>query len=236
MVGTTEYRFVKMDSAEELYFLAVLEANPALNLKSNTPSGKNARKIAWSNVLAEMNKNGSHNEKQLQKKWTNLKSRTLEKIRKRKETGGGSCSKLNLNEEKVLEILGENNPKVDMIPGAVEKHANCVLARVSGKCDNSKNAYVPISGSDSENDDGIHLNMPKKKEMEKELLNVTNRKMYGTGNELVDLERRRVDIEEQMLKIDEQRLNVEKEILKELRGIRNVLENPKKEGTKSSEM
>ena len=57
-------------------------------------------------------------ERQLQKKWSNLQERLKTKIRQRNATGGGTSANLNSRDEITHRILGECNPTLTMIPGA----------------------------------------------------------------------------------------------------------------------
>ena len=63
----------------------------------------------------------------LQKKWNNVQSRVMEKLRSCNETGGGGCSKWSDNDNLVIRILGANNPKVIQIPGAMSGAISSVL-------------------------------------------------------------------------------------------------------------
>ena len=56
----------------------------------------------------------------LQKKWNNIQSRLKEKLKDGQKTGGGPPTKLGENDALAHRILGESNPKLVRIPGAME--------------------------------------------------------------------------------------------------------------------
>ncbi len=104
---------------EEELLLSLLEKNALILSKANTTDIKAAKKRAWTEIQKRFEeKNIAVNVDQLKKKWMNIKTRVLEKVRKRKQTGGGPTIQFTSNDEKVLDLLGEGNPKVCKVPGA----------------------------------------------------------------------------------------------------------------------
>ena len=103
--------------------LSCIEENSVVLNKGNTPSLKLAKNSAWQNILKEHNDNGIETtQKQLYKRWMNIKGRTTEKIRKKNSTGGGPCLQLNTQENTVLKLIGETNPIMNKIPGACSSY------------------------------------------------------------------------------------------------------------------
>ena len=110
-----------MLSVEESKFIDLIGNNRIVLNCGKTPELKTAKKKAWKTIVEAMNveKENGWNEDQLYKKWINIKSRVFEKNRKRKATGGGCAIAMTENDSKVLNILGENNPKLHKIPNAL---------------------------------------------------------------------------------------------------------------------
>jgi len=100
-------------------FLQLIENNKVLLSKENTTITKKAKKRAWENIENELKgKNLSLTSEQLKKKWMNMKNRTLEKMRKRHATGGGPFISNTSTDERIIHLLGENNPKIVKVPGS----------------------------------------------------------------------------------------------------------------------
>ena len=56
---------------------------------------------------------------QITKKWNNLQCRLKHRMKDGKRTGGGAAKALSKNDRLTLRIIGESNPKITMIPGAM---------------------------------------------------------------------------------------------------------------------
>ena len=91
----------------ERLLLDLIEKHPILLNKGNTSEIKLAKKKAWSAVVAIFKDNGVEaTEKQLYKKWINIRARVMEKLRKRSGTGGGPETVLSLSDGKGPVITG----------------------------------------------------------------------------------------------------------------------------------
>ncbi len=55
----------------------------------------------------------------MQKKWNNIQTRVKGKMAQRNKTGGGPAIMLNTNDDLALKIIGEENPKMAKVPGAI---------------------------------------------------------------------------------------------------------------------
>ncbi len=109
-----------MTESENDAFLRLVKEHNIINNKGNTPSLQTAKKMAWNNILQGMTDIGySGTVDKLCKRWRNYKSRATENCRKRSYTGGGPYDQLTSQDNTVLDILGENNPKVNKIPGHI---------------------------------------------------------------------------------------------------------------------
>ncbi len=104
-----------MDTVTEARFLDCIKRSKVAINKSATKEVKYLKKQAWVQIVDELNKDEiTWNKKQLSKRWYNIQGRVMEKLRKRKCTGGDSQISFSSNDNKVLDIIGENNPKVCM--------------------------------------------------------------------------------------------------------------------------
>ena len=87
-----------------------------------------------------LNKNGHDFEiHQLQKKWQNIQQRIKDKQKTGKQTGGGPPVGLSTNDELAVKIIGECNPKLVMIPAALEN------GRKLQNDDEEEESKIPVS-------------------------------------------------------------------------------------------
>lgn len=121
-----------MDSTTESAFLMLMdEQKEIMTSKANTKESRQSRNAAWDCVAQQLlvNTGKDYSVVQLQKKWNNAQQRLKEKARDGKKTGGGPAAVFTENDRLTLRILGENNPKVAMVPGAMANTSS--LASVS---------------------------------------------------------------------------------------------------------
>ena len=119
-----------MDSQLEFEYLEIIEKHKqAILTKSCTPEAKRRRIQCWEEIKEELYiKSGKKFEESVLKtKWNNAQQRLKDKMKKYpKVTGGGPPSSLSKNYLLVHKILGENNPKLSMIPNPKENADDCV--------------------------------------------------------------------------------------------------------------
>ena len=112
-----------MDPSTETTFLEILEMKKSvINSKDNTKNGRNRRAEAWSWLQQELvvRTGKSLAIEQLQKKWNNVQQRLKERLKDVKKTGGGPSKELSENDRLVWRVLGEQNPKITKVVGAME--------------------------------------------------------------------------------------------------------------------
>lgn len=111
-----------MDSELEYELLSIIEQNKAILCREGTKEGKQKRLNAWNNIRTSFltNTGKDLDEPKLKIKWNNIQSRIKEKQRCANITGGGPPAKMSTNDLLAVKILGENNPKICMVPGAKE--------------------------------------------------------------------------------------------------------------------
>lgn len=186
----------------ESLLISSLEENRIILNKGNTPEIKLAKKRSWDKVVSVCKeKEGLEvSEKQLQKKWLNIKARVLEKLRKRNGTGGGPRIELSTSDERVLALLGEKNPKVFKVPGA------CTSL-----------SFGP-SGDSTERDTQLESNLYQEEEVDEYTACSVNKKARKEGekkcdsvNEMLAVEKERVSIDRERLLLEKERLQFEKE-------------------------
>ncbi len=106
---------------EEAFLLILEEVKDAINSKDHTKNGKERRKAAWDKcqrqLLLRVGKDFTVSK--LQKKWNNLQCRLKDRMKDGKRTGGGAAKALSKNDRLTWRIIGESNPKITMIPGAM---------------------------------------------------------------------------------------------------------------------
>ena len=116
-----------MDAITETAFLEILEKKKeVITSKDNTLSGRTKRAEAWVWVgeRVAVNTGKSFTVEQLQKKWNNLQNRLKDRLKDSKNTGGGPPKKLSANDLLAWRIMGKTNPKLAMVPGAMENAAD----------------------------------------------------------------------------------------------------------------
>lgn len=189
----------------DIKLIELLETYPVILNKGNTPQLKLAKRQAWNLILNNFteNKVATTTEKQLYKKWTNIRSRTMEKLRKRSATGGGSEIKLNDIDERVINLIGERNPNINRVPGACSSSALTTMNNATFDCDN-----------DSEDNQSDVENTPLKK---KPCVSSNSKSpidiMLETEQKRLYVEEQRLEIEKQRLVIEQQRLQSDQEII-----------------------
>ena len=112
-----------MDTPVEKEFLELLEDEKEIILsKQNNKHAKDAMALAWKNVKLKLeDRTGkAFGVKRLQKKWNNTQTRLKEKNWVMKKTGESPAIKESPNDDIAERILGENNPKLVCVPGAME--------------------------------------------------------------------------------------------------------------------
>ena len=122
-----------MDSLTEVALMTLIDENRDVLLgKSNVKEVKDKRLQTWDSVAEDLfAKTGKRfTSSQIQKKWSNKQQRIKDITKYAKLTGGGPCSAFNDTDKLVLKILGENNPKVCMAPGALH-NSNTLIADIS---------------------------------------------------------------------------------------------------------
>lgn len=111
-----------MDRHTELCFLQELEKEKhGVLSKDQSKTGRQKRNDAWNRITTETSLicGKDFTVMQLTKKWQNLQSKVKEKIRHNNATGGGKTRSFDDSDDFVRKILGESNPTLAMVPGAV---------------------------------------------------------------------------------------------------------------------
>lgn len=112
----------KMDANVESVLLKEIEERKTIILsKDNTKPSRTARSKAWSEIMSQVyiQTGIAFTENQLQKKWSNIATRVKEKLKHPAGTGGGIPKKMSNNDLTYLRIVGEDNPKLTMMKGAI---------------------------------------------------------------------------------------------------------------------
>ena len=139
-----------MDSATEKHLLLLIEQDKDIILNlSNTKESREKRKLIWEkirqNLLVETGK--QFEIEQLQKKWNNCNERLKKVLIHRKGTGGGPQQKLTENDEFLISILGEQNPKLFKVTGAMENATPISNSLTSSSFLNNVTSQLPSSFS-----------------------------------------------------------------------------------------
>ena len=101
------------------HFLSLIEDNKVVLSKENTSEMKKAKKRAWCDIEHGLKeKDIIMSIEKLKKKWMNMKTRVLEKMRKRQATGGGPPIPLTSVDDRIINLLGKKNPKIARVPRA----------------------------------------------------------------------------------------------------------------------
>ena len=87
----------------------------------------------------------------LKKKWMNMKTRVLEKMRKRQATG--PPIPLTSVDDRIINLLGEKNPQIARVPGAC-----------SSSFLKTSNANILMDNEGDDSEDGIDMNIKHDKE------------------------------------------------------------------------
>lgn len=153
-----------MDTVTETAFLMIMEEkNIILTSKSNTKECRERRNEAWDWVCRQLLiKTGKEfTSSQLQKKWNNSQQRLKDKTKDGKKTGGGPATILSENDKLTWKILGENNPKVTMVPGAMANTSSCSLVSVMSEKENEESGPIAptpkrLKRDDTTSGDGLN--------------------------------------------------------------------------------
>jgi hypothetical protein len=145
-----------MDSATEGLFLSLVESRKNVILsKDNTSAFKEMKRISWECVRKELltQTGKDFSTLQLQKKWQNIQSRIKEKMNYSRGTGGGPIERMSENDNAAYQIIGVDNPKLAMVPGALE-NANSITKQPLHLYTPSKSiastSYASLSASDEQ--------------------------------------------------------------------------------------
>lgn len=109
-----------MDSVCEIVFLRAIEGRKGvLGSKQMSKECRAEKKKAWDEVKHHVLEQTGRdfNESQMIKKWQNIQTRVKDKIKDGKRTGGGGPKVLGEADQLCCRILGEDNPKLQRIPG-----------------------------------------------------------------------------------------------------------------------
>ena len=123
-----------MATTIEAAFLALLKEKSDFTLsKSNSKEVYEKRNESWSWVAQQLLiKTGKeYNSAQLQKKWNNIQQRVKDRSHDSKTTGGGPPITLSANDRLTWKIIGEKNPKVAIVPGAMTNTSFCSALETS---------------------------------------------------------------------------------------------------------
>lgn len=106
---------------EEVFLLILEEVKSAILSKDHTKEGKERRNVAWEKCQKQLfvRAGKDFSVSQLQKKWNNVQCRLKDRLKDAKRTGGGAPKTLSNNDRLTWRIVGETNPKLTMIPGAM---------------------------------------------------------------------------------------------------------------------
>lgn len=135
-----------MDSTTETAFLILMdEKKDILTSKANTKECRQRRIEVWDWVAQQLliNTGKEFSVAQLQKKWNNSQQRLKEKSKYGRKTGGGPAAVFSENDKLTLKILGENNPKVAMVPGALANTTNIESSVTSDLENEEPSAFTP---------------------------------------------------------------------------------------------
>ena len=136
-----------MDSITETAFLTIMEEKSyILTTKGKTKELREKRSEAWEWVSRQLLvKTGKDfTSIQLQKKWNNNQQRLKDKTTDGKKTGGGPAVRLSDNDKLTWKILGDTNPKVTMVPGAMANTSSCSLASTISEDENEPEMKSPV--------------------------------------------------------------------------------------------
>ena len=190
-----------MDSQTEQKFLDLITPHSSIILsKSNIPAARMKRLSTWNSIASDLNvgRTVELTGEKLQKRWRNMVQRVKEKQTKMKSTGGGPSIKLSDNDQKILQLLGENNPQISRIPMPLSVGFQ------------SKENVDPDPTTDKESD-GLDQ----------------NNTCITTTSQLPERRKtnadRLIELEEKRLAAEEKKIEVLSEIRDELRQIRNAL-------------
>lgn len=111
-----------MDIETERTLLDKIKLNAEILMsKKNDKDIRRKKDKCWEDIRVSMliSTGKEFTADQLCKKWSNIQNRLKEKIAKRNQTGGGSVVKFCDNDNIAMDIIGELNPKISKVPGAV---------------------------------------------------------------------------------------------------------------------
>ena len=112
------------------------EKKDIIQSKQNTKEVRKQKEEAWKWIKEELLivYGKEFTVLQLVKRWSNIQNRVKDKIRDGKGTGGGPPKTLSEADNLCVKILGNENPKIAKIPGAIENTQHCgPLIVITGK-------------------------------------------------------------------------------------------------------
>ena len=181
-----------MSSQIEKTFLSLLHEYPVLVSKGNTKEMILRKTEGWRELKEKLfaATGVELTVEQLKKKWNNVQSKVKENNRKRKLTGGGENIPVNEEENVVLDIIGDNNPKIVQCPGAISS--------ISAQKSNADSATASKEVLEKLTTALKKFKIQRKEEEMNQLL-----------QERLEIERERLEVEKKRLKVEKQRLKIE---------------------------
>jgi hypothetical protein len=131
---------VLFNSQESVFFVKAISKRKRILFGAFSATITMAKKNeCWKHVSIELVEAGfeERSSESLKKKWSNLISETKEKMRKKKATGAGAVVWLPVH-DLVVEVLGQENPKLVAIDGGVDTSSCTPIAQSYAHLDSSE--------------------------------------------------------------------------------------------------